>query len=136
MSIQVYECADHGRDEVFLRSSDIPPTRECPCGKIAVHVISAPARIHIDRDWNEKANDAQGHGVYNQAKAQITNMYNETRDREERHDTPAPKVTEEAIQAAAVGLDKEQRTRATRPTPQQKQVAFARKQEKKLRTPA
>ena len=110
MSIQVYECRDHGRTEVFLRGLDVPQTHTCPgCGKPIPHVISAPALVDVQHDWNDKASDQQ-RNPYDQAKAQLNNMAN--------------------VQEAAKHIDNEQKTRAVRPTPQQKQVAFARKKTK------
>ena len=130
MSIQVYECRDHGRTEVFLRGLDVPPMHSCPgCGKPIPHVISAPALVDVQRDWNDEASDMQ-RNPYTQAKAQLNNMANESRDRAELHGTPPTRVTEANVQEAAKQIDTEQRTRATRPTPQQRQVAYARKKTK------
>jgi len=130
MSIQVYECKDNHRDEVFLRGLDVPQTHECSCGKPAFLVISAPSVINVKRDWNDKASDQQ-RNPYEQARAQLNNMANEARDRAELHGTPPTKITEANIQEAAKQIDAEQRTRATRPTPQQRQVRHARKQARK-----
>lgn len=131
MSIQVYECRDDGQQDVFLRSLDVPPERPCPlCGQPAVHVISAPALVDVKRDWNDQASDMQ-RNPYEQAKAQLNNMANESREQQERQDVPPTRITEEAVQTAAKQIDAEQRTRGTRPTPQQKQVAHARKQSRK-----
>ena len=103
MSIQVYECRDHGRTEVFLRGFDVPQTHTCPgCGKPIPHVVSAPALIDIQRTWNDKANHCRVN-PYDQAKAQLTNL---DRENQEHNDDRPMKITEEMLQVTAREIDK------------------------------
>jgi hypothetical protein len=79
-------------------------------GKLARRVISRLARFDIERDWNEKANDWQGHGPYHQAKSQLENIRRSSLERAERDcDRPTGPITEEAIQVGAEQIDKQNR---------------------------
>ena len=103
MSIQEYECQEHGRTEVFLRGFDIPPTHACPqCGKPVPHAISAPARFNIERTWNDKANYYRVN-PYEQAKAQLNNLDRE--NQEHNNDRPM-KITEPMLQETARQIDR------------------------------
>jgi len=126
MSIQVYECQDDGRTEVFLRGLDIPQTHPCPeCGEPIPHVISAPALVDIRQTWNDKANYCRV-SPYEQAKAQLNNL---DREDQEHNDARPMKITEEAIQATARQIDDQKRTppRSAPRQTQRRQIANARK---------
>jgi putative FmdB family regulatory protein len=125
MPIYEYTCKKHGTFEKFMRAIplELPVTVACPeCGEDSWHIISAPARIDIERTWEDRANDEQCHGEYEQAKAQIENM---SRGREEFAGKPPLKITEEGIQVAAREIHK----RKTQPKapPEVRQAARQRK---------
>jgi hypothetical protein len=106
MSIQEYECRDHGRTEVFLRGFDVPQMHSCPgCGKPIPHVVSAPALIDIQKTWNDKANYCRVN-PYEQAKQQFKNLSDEN---QEHFDHKPLKITEAGLQAAAAQIDRDNR---------------------------
>jgi hypothetical protein len=106
MSIQEYECRDHGRTEVFLRGLDVPQMHSCPgCGKPIPHVVSAPALIEIQKTWNDKANYCRVN-PYEQAKQQFKNLSDEN---QEHFDHKPLKITEAGLQAAAAQIDRDNR---------------------------
>ena len=132
MSIQVYECKDHGRVDVLIRSLDVPSTLECSvCGVPMPNVISAPAIVDVRRTWNDKANDCRC-DPYTQAKEQFKNLSNEN---QLHYDDKPLKITEAGLQVAAREIDK--RNRGIRPIPvQQKQhQQLSRKQKKAQQAP-
>ena len=102
MPIYQYLCEVDGVHDLFLKGFNKPETHECPtCHCEVSNTVTSPARIEIKRDWNDTASDMQ-RDPYTQAKAQLTNI-----DRQDqlRHDKPAMKITEEAIQVAAKQID-------------------------------
>ena len=106
MSIQVYECKEHGQEEVLIRSLDIPPTLECSvCGAPMRNLISAPAIVDVRRTWNDKANDFR-HDPYTQAKAQLRNL---DRENQEHNDDRPMKITEPMLQETARKIDEDNR---------------------------
>jgi hypothetical protein len=126
MSIQVYECRDHGRTEVFLRGLDVPPTHSCPgCGKPIPHVISAPALVDIQKTWNDKANYCRVN-PYEQAKQQFKNLSNEN---QEHFDHKPLKITEAGLQEAAKQIDAKNRG-ARKPSLQTQQTRLNRRARK------
>ncbi len=129
MPIYVHECSEHGRQDFFSRAIDPRPWRPCQeCGEPAGIVVTAHARHDIERDWNEKASDWQGHGAYHQAKAQLRNM---DREQQERQGRPPMKITEEAIQATAKAIDDQKR--APRAAPEVRQAKAQRKASAKMK---
>ena len=103
MSIQEYECREHGRTEVFLRGLNVPQTHSCPgCGKPIPHAVSAPALVHIQGTWNDKANYCRVN-PYEQAKAQLHNL---DREDQEHNDARPMKITEQMLQVTAREIDK------------------------------
>lgn len=129
MPIYVYECPDHGRQDVFARSFSILKTRPCQtCGKASKICVTAPSRHNIERTWNDKANEYR-RDPYTQAKAQLTNMHRESLEHVERDcDRESDPVQEEAIQIGAREIDKQNRNPG--PSMEQKRIAQARKQAK------
>jgi hypothetical protein len=106
MSIQVYECRDHGRTEVFLRGLEVPQTHTCPgCGKPIPHVISAPALVGVQETWNDIANRCRVN-PYDQAKEQLRNH---DREQQERFDARPMKITDEQVQVAAKAIHEQDR---------------------------
>jgi putative FmdB family regulatory protein len=104
MPIYVYECPDHGTCDVLVRTFKVDEAHLCPeCGEEMVNVLTAPAVINIERDWNEKANDYQTHGPYHQAKSQLENIKRQQAERGE----PNTPITEEAIQVGAKAIDEQ-----------------------------
>ncbi len=105
MPIYVYECGEHGRQDVFTRTFDILKERPCQtCGQNAKICVTAPSRHNIERTWNDKANEYR-RDPYTQAKAQLTNLRRETLERVERDcDRPTGPITEEAIQVGAKAI--------------------------------
>ena len=118
--IYEFKCSKHGVFSVFTRMGGSPDESPCPnCDKRGVRIFSAPALVHVQRDWNEKANSYQ-RDSYTQAKAQLTNVAREEAERS--GGSPRP-VQEESIQAAARQLaDKRPRKSVV-----QKQVDLQRK---------
>ena len=103
MSIQEYECPDHGKTEVFLRGLQVPQTHTCPgCGKPIPHAVSALALVHIQQTWNDQANHCRV-TPYDQAKAQLNNL---DRENQERQDARPMKITEQMLQVTAREIDK------------------------------
>lgn len=118
MPLYEYECPEHGPQDHLLALRADGPYQERPCNYIlrtfqvpaqpnwliikekckipSKLMVSAPAIVNVEQDWNEKANDAQ-RDPYTQAKAQLTN-HSRT---EAEHGRPEPKVTEAGIQVAA-----------------------------------
>jgi len=103
--VQVYRCDVHGEFDVPFRFVDpIPLDLDCKCGLKSIHIIKAPAGISFSRTWNEKANEYQ-RNPYTQAKAQLTNIANETRDSGGQPD----KITEAGIQETAKHISKQKK---------------------------
>ena len=129
MPIYVYECPEHGRQDVFTRGFDILKTRSCQtCGKASKICVTAPSRHNIERTWNDKANEYR-HDPYIQAKAQLTNMHRESLEHVERDcDREPDPVKEEAIQIGAREIDKQNKNPG--PSLEQKQIAQVRRQAK------
>ena len=135
MPIYVYECPEHGRQDVFTRTFDILKVRPCQtCGKASRICVTAPSRHDIERTWNDKANEYR-RNPYVQAKAQLTNMHRESLEHVERDcDREPDPVKEEAIQIGAREIDKQNRNPG--PSLEQKQIAQVRKQARTRRQPA
>lgn len=130
MPIYVYECPEHGRQDVFTRKfGDILKERPCPkCGRRSRICVTAPSRHNIERTWNDKANEYR-RDPYTQAKAQLTNMHRESLEHVERDcDREPDPVKEEAIQIGAREIEKQR----TNPGPsfEQRQATQIRKQAK------
>ncbi len=108
MPIYVYECPEHGRQDVFTRSFNILRERPCEkCGKTSRICVTAPSHHNIERTWNDKANDYR-RDPYTQAKAQLTNMHRESLEHVGRDcDREPDPVREEAIQIGAREIDKQ-----------------------------
>lgn len=107
MPIYTYECKEHGATDVLVHGFD--PHAEaywCPtCGEKMTLGVTAPSRVFINRDWNEKANDYQDHGEYHQAKSQLENYHRSSLEHLGRDcDRPPNPVTEAAIQVAAKAI--------------------------------
>jgi hypothetical protein len=128
MPTQVYKCSIHGEYDVITSfRDDIKETLLCrylECRKTAKHIIKPPAGIKVSRTWNEKANEYQ-RDTYTQAKAQITNSYNEEA---ERTGKSPRKITEEAVQVAAESIDRREKNPA--PTDTQRHAILANKVKK------
>ena len=101
MPIYTYSCKDHGSTDVLVRGFDgREDTYWCPeCGSQMSKAVTAPAKVFVSRDWNEKANDWQ-RNPYDQAKAQLNNM---NRMAQEKGKRPI-KISEETIQATAASI--------------------------------
>lgn len=108
MPIYVYECPEHGRQDVFTRNFDILKVRACPkCGRKSRICVTAPSRHNIERTWNDKANEYR-RDPYVQSKAQLTNFHRSELEHLERDcDREPSPVTEEAIQIGAREIDKQ-----------------------------
>lgn len=106
MPTQVYECARDGEFDVTVSFNDnVPRTRTCPtCRKKSKHVLKPPAGIKIVRGWNERANDFR-RDPYTQAKAQLDNAYNESKEM----GMETGKPTEKSYQSMAANIDKKKK---------------------------
>jgi hypothetical protein len=133
--IYIYECPNHGRQDVFTRSFDILKVRPCQkCGKSSKICVTAPSRHNIERDWNEKANEYR-RDPYTQAKAQLTNFHRGELEYTERDcDRPENPVTEEAIQIGAREIDKQNKN--PQPDMEDRYVADVRRKSKAARKKA
>ena len=107
MPTQVYGCPTEGEFDVTVRiTDDVPGSIPCPrCERQSPHVFKPPV-VRVKRGWNELANE-QRRDPYTQAKAQLTNVSNES---QERHDARPATITETSIQAAACAIDHDSRT--------------------------
>ena len=78
----------------------IPRTRTCPkCRKKSKHILKPQAGIKIMRGWNKRANDFR-RDPYTQAKAQLNNAYNESK--EVGMETGKPTEKSYQLQAASI----------------------------------
>ena len=101
MPLYEFRCSIHGVFDVFTRMGGSPDESPCPsCGERGTRVFSAPALVHVQRSWNEKANDYQ-RDPYTQARAQLTNVAREEAERS--GGSPSP-ISEESVQVAAKAL--------------------------------
>ena len=101
MPIYEFNCIEHKLFSVFTRMGGSPDESPCPsCGERGTRVFSAPALVHVQRDWNEKANSYQ-RDSYTQAKAQLTNVAREEAERS--GGSPRP-ISEESVQVAAKAI--------------------------------
>lgn len=127
MPIYEYECPKHGIQEHLLALRENGPYKERPCNVVlrtlqvpaqpnwlivkekckqpSKLMVSAPSIINIERDWNEKANEAQ-RDIYTMAKTQVTNA---ARTEAEHTGGSMKKITEEGIQVAARGIAEQKR---------------------------
>jgi len=132
VSIQVYECQDHGQEDVLIRSLDIPPTHDCSeCGVPMPNVISAPAIVDVRRTWNDEANYCRVN-PYEQAKAQFRNL---DRENQERHDARPMEATEAGLQVAAQAIyDQERKPEVSDKQRAQRQFAAIKKKKERTQT--
>ena len=135
MPIYVYECSEHGRQDVFTRTFDVLKTRPCPkCGKASKICVTAPSRHDIKRTWNDKANEYR-RDPYTQAKAQLSNLYRGDLEHIERDcDRMENPVNEEAIQIGAREIDKQNKN--PQPDVEDKYIADVRRKSKAARKKA
>ncbi len=134
MPIYTYECKEHAATDVLVHGFDPhAETYWCPeCGQEMDLVVTAPSRVFIERDWNDKANDYQGHGPYHQSKSQLQNYRRGSLEHLERDCDRSPDpVTEEAIQIGAKAIHEGEVN--PRPDPQQRQIQRIRREQKERR---
>ncbi len=135
MPIYVYECPEHGRQDVFTRSFTILRERPCEkCGKASKICVTAPSRHNIERTWNDKANEYR-RDPYTQSKAQLSNLYRGDLEHVERDcDRMENPVNEEAIQIGAREIDKQNRN--PQPDVEDKYIADVKRKRKAARKKA
>ena len=109
-------------DKLFSFTDDMPDSLPCPqCTTKAHRILSLIGAAYIQGGgtgagrgnkssrkqlaWDNKANELQ-HDPYTQAKAQLTNVYNASRDLGQE----CPKPTEESVQVAAAQIAKQPRS--------------------------
>lgn len=133
MPIYTYDCPVDGACDMFSRTVGPPFEVECPtCKGKMTNCVTAPARIFVDRDWNELASDYQGHGAYHQAKSQLQNYRRSSLEHLGRDcDRPPNPVTEEAIQISAQAIHEGEVN--PRPDPQQRQIQKIRQAQRKTK---
>ncbi len=135
MPIYVYDCPEHGQQDVFTRTFDVLKERPCPaCGKTSKICVTVPSRHNIERTWNDKANEYR-RDPHTQAKAQLTNFYRGELEHTERDcDRPENPVTEEAIQIGAREIDKQNKN--PQPDMEDKYIADVKRKNKAARQKA